>query len=195
MASARPIAALRFSAKIDTSVNSATTRSTAIAPENCQSPTATGKPRPSATEDPDQHEEAERHREGLHDEHVPARLRGDLRAEIIACNPPARTVTPSRSCMISSARSAACNRASFSRRRDTRDDQSCLTVLADQRIRARARSTPTSPWRCAGTPPTASRCRCPPLGRAALDAAVGPDGDDHPHVALTELARQQFSGL
>ena len=79
MASAKPIAVVRFSAKIDTSVNRVMTRSTAREPRIAITPTATGN---AAANSPPNTQTStrklERHHEHLGGHQVAFRLLGDL---------------------------------------------------------------------------------------------------------------------
>ena len=79
MASARPMAAVRLSAKIDTSVAKEITRSTASAPRIAMHADGDRQRRgQQAAEHPDQHEEAQRDGDRLHQQQVALRLLGDL---------------------------------------------------------------------------------------------------------------------
>ena len=106
MARAKPIAALRFSAKIETSVNWVTPRSTASAPRIAMPPTVSGTAAASAP--PNTHTST-RKLIGIASDSIRNRSRWDCSviSRFTMASPPARTVTPSRSWTSRSDRSLA----------------------------------------------------------------------------------------
>ena len=95
MASASPIAVVRFSAKIDTSVLNVIMRSTAIDPTIANPPTATGR---AAANSPPNTQTSTRKLNGMAIDSISSRSRCDC--EVICAftmaSPPERTMTPSR---------------------------------------------------------------------------------------------------
>ncbi len=101
MASARPIAVARFSAKIDTSVAKVTSRSTASAPMIAMPPIATGS---AAASSPPNTQTSTRKLSGIASDSMTSRSRWDCSViwTLTIAVPPVRTVTPSRSPVTSS---------------------------------------------------------------------------------------------
>ena len=97
MASASPIAALRLSAKIDTSVVNASKRSTASAPRIAITPTATGN---AAASSPPNTQTNTMKLSGMAINSISSTSRCDCSVicTLTMATPPDRTVTPGRSC-------------------------------------------------------------------------------------------------
>ena len=113
MASAKPIAMLRFSAKIETSVNRVITRSTAIEPRIANTPTASGR---AAAINPPNTQTNTTKLSGIAMDSIVSRSFSlwPLIWTYVIATPPARTVTPSRSCTICAVSSLAYFWASLS---------------------------------------------------------------------------------
>ena len=96
MARARPIAAARLRAKIDTSVKNATNRSTARVPTIAIAPTTTGNA--AASRPPNTHTST-RKLNGIAMDSITSRSRLDCSVNCTSrmARPPVRTTTPSRS--------------------------------------------------------------------------------------------------
>ena len=190
MASARPIAVVRLSAKIDTSVAKEIERRTARAPSIAMH--ADGdrqRSRQQAAEHPDQHDEAQRDRERFHHQQVALRLVGDLDVDHRdAARPDGDTAAVVRH-LVGQFLGVLLLVGFVAD--DARDDQSCGAVLADQVGGGRWRCGPRRAdvrdvWRPAQLVDDVDACRC---GGSAVDAVWGGDDDEQLHVALTKLAR------
>jgi hypothetical protein len=151
--------------------------------------------RHQATEHPHQHQKAQWDRDGFHELEIFLGLEVDLvgryclaaGAHCHAVTVVYQFVAESFGMLLRAVLTAG----------DARDDESGVTVLADQRARHGRRC---GPWR--GHLCHIRRAVQPShdvgadsAGGTALCAAVGADGDQHLHVALIELAGQQLGGM